>query len=73
MKYQKTYLSLKKSLFIFIFSFSMLIFTLPASTFAQFNNNANPVTNYYVSSTGSDLNPSTLDQRSTSRYHSKSC
>ncbi|PGQ44302.1 right-handed parallel beta-helix repeat-containing protein, partial [Bacillus thuringiensis] len=37
-------------------------FTLPASTFAQSNSNANPVTNYYVSPTGNDLNPGTLDQ-----------
>ncbi|TKI80214.1 DUF5123 domain-containing protein, partial [Bacillus cereus] len=62
MKYQTIFPSLKKSLFIFILSFSMLIFTLPTSIFAQSNNNANPVTNYYVSPTGNDLNPGTLDQ-----------
>ncbi|PFM68505.1 sugar isomerase [Bacillus cereus] len=62
MKYQTIFPSLKKSLFIFIFSFSMLIFILPASTLAQSNNNTNPVTNYYVSPTGNDLNPGTLDQ-----------
>ncbi|PDY26608.1 right-handed parallel beta-helix repeat-containing protein [Bacillus thuringiensis] len=61
MKYQTIFLSLKKSLFIFILSFSMLIFTLPTSTFAQSNSNTIPVTNYYVSLTGSDLNPGTLD------------
>ncbi|PFM38953.1 sugar isomerase [Bacillus cereus] len=46
----------------FILSFSMLIFTLPVSAFAQFNNNTNSVTNYYVSSIGKDFNPGTLDQ-----------
>ncbi len=61
MKYQTLFPLLKKSLFIFILSFSMLIFTLPASTIAQSNSNANPVTNYYVSTTGNDLNPGTLD------------
>ncbi|WP_431174478.1 hypothetical protein [Bacillus cereus] len=40
----------------------MLISTLPTSIFAQSNNNAIPVTNYYVSPTGNDLNPGTLDQ-----------
>ncbi|RJE13272.1 hypothetical protein C0U42_16420 [Bacillus cereus] len=54
--------SLKKLLFIFILPFSMLIFSLPASTFAQPNNNANPITNYYVSTSGNNLNPGTLDQ-----------
>ncbi|HDR8183723.1 TPA: right-handed parallel beta-helix repeat-containing protein [Bacillus thuringiensis] len=62
MNYQKIFHSLKKSLFIFLFSLSMLIFTLPVPTFAQSNYNANPVTNYYVSPTGSDLNPGTLDR-----------
>ncbi|KAB7649225.1 hypothetical protein GBN78_28295, partial [Bacillus sp. B2-WWTP-C-10-Post-4] len=61
MKYQTIFPSLKKSLFIFIFSFSMLIFILPASTLAKSNNKTNPVTNYYVSPTGNDLNPGTLD------------
>ncbi|EEL61839.1 Polysaccharide Lyase Family 9,YwoF [Bacillus cereus F65185] len=40
----------------------MLIFTLPVSTFAQSNNNVISVANYYVSPTGNDLNPGTLDQ-----------
>ncbi|EEM80175.1 hypothetical protein bthur0011_58840 [Bacillus thuringiensis serovar huazhongensis BGSC 4BD1] len=40
----------------------MLIFTLPTSTFAQTNSNVISVTNYYVSPTGNDLNPGTLDQ-----------
>ncbi|MEC1982212.1 DUF1565 domain-containing protein, partial [Bacillus cereus] len=62
MKYQTIFPSLKKSLFIFILSFSMLIFTLPTSTFAQSNSNGISVTNYYVSPTGNDLNPGTLDQ-----------
>ncbi len=62
MKYQTIFPSLKKSLFIFILSFSMLIFTLPTSTFAQSNDNVISVTNYYVSPTGNDLNPGTLDQ-----------
>ncbi len=62
MKYQTIFPLLKKSFFILILSFSMLIFTLPASTFAQSNSNASPVTNYYVSLTGSDLNPGTFDQ-----------
>ncbi|MGN4769560.1 right-handed parallel beta-helix repeat-containing protein [Bacillus thuringiensis] len=62
MKYQTIFPSLKKSLFIFILSFSMLIFTLPTSTFAQTNSNVISVTNYYVSPTGNDLNPGTLDQ-----------
>ncbi|EEL61836.1 hypothetical protein bcere0025_54340 [Bacillus cereus F65185] len=62
MKYQTIFPLLKKSLFIFILSFSMLIFTLPASTFAQSNDNVISVTNYYVSPTGNDLNPGTLDQ-----------
>ncbi|PGR32129.1 sugar isomerase [Bacillus cereus] len=62
MKYQTLFPLLKKSLFIFILSFSMLIFTLPASTIAQSNSNVISVTNYYVSPTGNDLNPGTLDQ-----------
>ncbi|PER50498.1 DUF5123 domain-containing protein [Bacillus thuringiensis] len=62
MKYQTLFPSLKKSLFIFILSFSMLNFTLPTSTFAQSNSNVISGANYYVSSTGSDLNPGTLDQ-----------
>ncbi|MFK4333493.1 hypothetical protein ABH955_004155 [Bacillus sp. RC240] len=53
---------IKKSCFILILSLSMLIFTIPAPTFAQSNNNANPGTNYYVSLTGDDSNPGTLDQ-----------
>jgi hypothetical protein len=61
MKYQTIFPSLKKSLFIFILSFSMLIFTLPTSTFAQSNDNVISGANYYVSSTGIDLNPGTLD------------
>ncbi len=40
----------------------MLIFALPTSTFAQSNSNGISVTNYYVSPTGNDLNPGTLDQ-----------
>ncbi|MBF7155078.1 DUF1565 domain-containing protein [Bacillus albus] len=62
MKYQTIFPSLKKSLFIFILSFSMLILTVPTPIFAQSNYNANPGTNYYVSPTGNDLNPGTLDQ-----------
>ncbi|PFC52041.1 sugar isomerase [Bacillus cereus] len=62
MKYQTLFPSLKKSLFIFILSFSMLIFTLPTSTFAQSNENVISSANYYVSLTGSDLNPGTLDR-----------
>lgn len=62
MKYQTIFPSLKKLLFVFILSFSMLILTVPASIFAQSNNNANPITNYYVSPTGNDLNPGTLDR-----------
>ncbi|MEB8861095.1 DUF1565 domain-containing protein, partial [Bacillus cereus] len=62
MKYQTIFPSLKNSLFIFILSFSMLILSLPAPTFAQFDNNANSGPNYYVSPTGNDLNPGTLDQ-----------
>lgn len=62
MKYQTIFPSLKESLFIFILSFSMLIFTLPTSTFAQSNSNGISVTNYYVSPTGNDLNPGTSDQ-----------
>ncbi|AIE37656.1 Polysaccharide Lyase Family 9,YwoF (plasmid) [Bacillus thuringiensis serovar kurstaki str. HD-1] len=59
MKYQTIFPSLKKSLFIFILSFSMLIFALPTSTFAQSNSNGISVTNYYVSPTGNDLKPGT--------------
>lgn len=44
-------------------SLSMLIFTLPAPAFAQSNNNITSGTDYYVSPTGSDLNPGTLDQQ----------
>ncbi|PEK86251.1 DUF5123 domain-containing protein [Bacillus mycoides] len=62
MKFQAIFPSLKKSCFILILSLSMLIFTLPVSAFAQSNNNTNFVTNYYVSSTGNDLTPRTLDQ-----------
>ncbi|MBU5219573.1 right-handed parallel beta-helix repeat-containing protein [Bacillus albus] len=62
MSYQKIFPSLKKSLFIFLLSFSMLIFTLPVPAFAQSNNNTNSVTNYYVSPIGNDFNPGTLDQ-----------
>ncbi len=61
MNYQEIFPSLKKSLFIFILPFSMLIFTLPVPAFAQSNNNLNSVINYYVSPTGNDLNPGTLD------------
>lgn len=52
MNYQEIFPSLKKSLFIF---------TLPVPAFAQSNNNLNSVINYYVSPTGNDLNPGTLD------------
>lgn len=62
MKYQTIFPSLKKLLFIFILSFSMLILTVPASILAQSNNIAISVTNYYVSPTGNDLNPGTLDR-----------
>ncbi len=62
MKYQTLFPLLKKSLFIFILSFNMLIFKLPASTIAQSNSNVISVTNYYVSPTGNELNPGTLDQ-----------
>ncbi|PEA92941.1 hypothetical protein CON66_27315 [Bacillus cereus] len=62
MKYQTLFHLLKKSLFIFILSFSMLIFTLPASTFVQSNDNVISVTNYYVFPTRNDLNLGTLDQ-----------
>lgn len=62
MKYQTLFPSLKKLLFIFILSFSMLILTVPASILAQSNNIAISVTNYYVSPTGNDLNPGTLDR-----------
>ncbi|PED04612.1 hypothetical protein CN328_18080 [Bacillus cereus] len=62
MKYQTLFPLLKKSLFIFILSFSMLIFTLSASTFVQSNDNVISVTNYYVFPTGNDLNLGTSDQ-----------
>lgn len=62
MKYQIIFPSLKKSLFIFILSFIMLILTLPVPAFSQSNNNVISVTNYYVSPTGNDLNPGTLDR-----------
>ncbi len=62
MEFEATFPSMKKSCFILILSLSMLIFALPAPIFAQSNNNINSVTNYYVSTTGSDLNPGTLDQ-----------
>nr|WP_230676018.1 DUF1565 domain-containing protein [Bacillus thuringiensis] len=62
MKYQTLFPLLKKSLFIFILSFSMLFFTLPPSSIAQSNSNVISVTNFYVSPTGNDLNPGTLDQ-----------
>lgn len=62
MKYQAIIPSLKKYCFILILSLSMLIFILPAPTFAQSNNNVTPGTDYYVSPAGSDLNPGTLDQ-----------
>lgn len=61
MKYQTICPSFKKSCFILILSLNMLIFTLPAPTFAQFNNNITSGTDYYVSPAGSDLNPGTLD------------
>ncbi|MCS3600038.1 hypothetical protein M2370_005250 [Bacillus sp. JUb91] len=51
----------------------MLIFTLPALTFAQSNNNATSGTDYYVSPAGNDLNLGTLDQPFATIYHSKSC
>ncbi|MGH0542159.1 right-handed parallel beta-helix repeat-containing protein [Bacillus cereus] len=53
---------LKKSCFILLLSFSMLILAIPAPTYANFNNIVNFITNYYVSPTGSDLNFGTLDQ-----------
>ncbi|PFI43033.1 hypothetical protein COI72_03440 [Bacillus cereus] len=62
MKHQAIFPSLKNSCFILILSLSMLIFKLPAPTFAKSNNNINSVTDYYVSPAGSDLNPGTLDQ-----------
>lgn len=62
MKYQTICPSFKKSCFILILSLNMLIFTLPAPTFAQSNNNITSGTDYYVSPAGSDLNPGTLDQ-----------
>ncbi|PFA47910.1 hypothetical protein CN391_25930 [Bacillus anthracis] len=62
MKFQAIFSSLKRSCFISILSLSMLIFTLPAPTFSQSNNNVTSGTDYYVSPAGSDLNPGTLDQ-----------
>ncbi|MED3056077.1 hypothetical protein P4280_20895 [Bacillus thuringiensis] len=62
MRFQAIFPSLKKYCFIFILSFSMLIFTLPASTFVQSNDNVISVTNYYVFPTGNDLTLGTLDQ-----------
>ncbi|MGG5784542.1 right-handed parallel beta-helix repeat-containing protein [Bacillus albus] len=62
MNYQEIFPSLKKSLFIFILSFSMLILTIPAPTFAQSSDNVISFANYYVSPTGNNLNPGTLDQ-----------
>jgi hypothetical protein len=46
---------IKKSPFIFILSFSMLIFTLPISTFAQSNDNVISGANYIVSSTQQEV------------------
>jgi hypothetical protein len=62
MKFQAIFPSLKNSCFILVLSLSMLIFTLPALTFAQSNNNVTSGTDYYVSPAGSDLNPGTLNQ-----------
>ncbi|PGQ89583.1 right-handed parallel beta-helix repeat-containing protein, partial [Bacillus cereus] len=62
MKYQTIFSSLKKSCFILILSFIILILALPAPTFAQSNNNVTSGTDYYVSPAGSDLNTGTLDQ-----------
>ncbi|WP_422851127.1 hypothetical protein [Bacillus cereus] len=45
MKFQGIFISMKKPSFILILSLSVLIFTLPAPTFAQSNNNVNSVTN----------------------------
>lgn len=61
MKYHAIFPSLKKSCFILILSLSLLIFALPAPTFATLNNSVKTGTDYYVSSAGSDLNPGTLD------------
>ncbi|MGU9546037.1 right-handed parallel beta-helix repeat-containing protein [Bacillus cereus] len=62
MKYQTIFPSLKKSCFILILSFIILILTLPTPAFALSHNNVSSITNYYVSPTGNDLNPGTLDQ-----------
>ncbi|AXR16960.1 MULTISPECIES: right-handed parallel beta-helix repeat-containing protein [unclassified Bacillus (in: firmicutes)] len=62
MKYQTIFPSLKKSCFILILSFIILILALPAPTFAQSNNNVTSGTDYYVSPAGSDLNSGTLNQ-----------
>ncbi|TKH47369.1 DUF5123 domain-containing protein [Bacillus cereus] len=62
MRSQAIFPSLKNSCFILVLSLSMLIFTLPALTFAQSNNNVTSGTDYYVSPAGSDLNPGTLNQ-----------
>ncbi|HDX9688830.1 TPA: right-handed parallel beta-helix repeat-containing protein [Bacillus thuringiensis] len=62
MKFQAIFPSLKKSCFILILSFIILILALPAPTFAQSNNNVTSGTDYYVSPAGSDLNPGTLNQ-----------
>ncbi|MFE6707157.1 right-handed parallel beta-helix repeat-containing protein [Bacillus thuringiensis] len=62
MKFQAIFPSLKNSCFILVLSLSMLIFRLPALTFAQSNNNVTSGTDYYVSPAGSDLNPGTLNQ-----------
>lgn len=62
MKYQVILPLLKKSCFILLLSFSMLILAIPAPTYANFNNIVNSITNYYISPIGNDLNPGTLDQ-----------
>ncbi len=62
MKYQTIFPSFKNFCFILVLSLSMLIFTLPALTFAQSNNNVTSGTDYYVSPAGSDLNPGTINQ-----------
>lgn len=62
MKYQTIFPSLKKSCFILILSFIILILALTAPTFAQSNNNVTSGTDYYVSPAGSDLNSGTLNQ-----------
>lgn len=62
MKYQVILPFLKKTCFILLLSFSMLILIITAPTYANFNNIVNSVTNYYVSPIGSDLNLGTLNQ-----------